>query len=123
MPIQFPGKGFPMSNNPKPILSKPISKEQPKKVRDTSMFHGKQEIKRSEFRQELKKNFEGSKMNRSERLKIEKKDFPMFYGTNISKKDVHIVEHKLSQKMLSEQDPQRKQELRKHINYLKKISK
>lgn len=91
--------------------------------KDFSIFHGKEKISRSEFRKALKANYQGSGMNVSERVKIEKKDFPAFYGADISKGDLRAGVHRLNQKMLSAKDPAEHIKIREEISYLKKIGK
>jgi len=106
-----------MENKPNPSeAKKPTSS-------DSSIFHGKQEISRSELRQELKKNWEGSGMDVNARIKMEKNDFPSFYGSKISKSDMRSAVHKLSQKMYSEKDSAERERIRKEIKYLKRIGK
>jgi len=100
-----------VNNPPKPVSS------------DPSIFHGKKEISRSDFRKALKINYQGSGMNVSERIKIEKKDFPSFYGRNISKSSLQAGIHRLNQKMLSTKDPAEHIKIRKEIDYLKRIGR
>lgn len=90
---------------------------------DSSIFHGKKEISRSEFRKALKTNYQGSGINASERVKMEKRDFPSFYGTNISKSDLRSAISKLNQKMLDTKDPAQHMKIRKEISYLKRIGR
>jgi len=99
--------------------------DEPKKPvsTDSSIFHGKEEISRSELRQELKKNWEGAGMNVYDRARIEKKDFPAFYGSKISKSDMRSAVHKLSQKLDSAKEPAERERIRKEIAYLKRIGK
>jgi len=99
---------------------KPVEPKKPVST-DTSIFHGKNEISRSEFRQELKKNYEGSQMNVYDRARIEKKDFPSFYGSKISKSDMRSAVSKLGQKLSSEKDPAERNKIRNEISYLKRI--
>jgi hypothetical protein len=62
-------------------------------------------------------------MDISERVKIEKRDFPSFYGANISKSDLSSGVHRLNQKMRNTKDPAEHIKIRKEISYLNRIGK
>jgi len=90
---------------------------------DNSIFKGKSEILRRELRDALRDNYVGSKMDRFERIKLEKEIFPSYQGLNISKSDFNLGVRKLERKMLSETDVAKKSEMRKQVNYLKRLKK
>lgn len=109
---------------PSPLNRSPMERKSAEPVqKDSSIFHGKQEITRGEFRNALRKNYQGSGMSPSERLRIEKRNFPSIYGPNISKADMQNSLQKLSQKILGSKDPEEIARIRKDINYLKRLIK
>lgn len=106
----------------KPAGPAPENKPQKTVVNDSSIFHGKKELTRYELKQAFKKNFQGSGMSDSERIGIEKKDFPSFYGGNISKDELKMGVSRLNQKLSDSRiSPQEKIKIRKEIKYIKGI--
>jgi len=117
-------------------LIKKIDDEDTNKVKpaqkssDSSVFEGKSELTRKQLKYKLWKDPKVAKaakesllfLKPTERAKLEKEIFPTIYGSNISRSDVKTRMHKLSQKMLSEQNPQAKAMLRKEIKFAKKIT-
>ena len=97
-------------------------------LEDSSIFGGKQELKRSELREKLK-GVEGYRasvkaglsMGKAEREHLEKEVFSSTYGLNISKSDVQRGEKQLNKKIFSTPDPDARNKIRKEIKFLKKL--
>lgn len=106
----------------------PLDKKPVAKTNDSSMFGGKSELNRSEFRQKLRgsegwKASEKSRlfMNPIERAKLEKEVFSRTYGLNISKSDIQRGEKMLNKKIFATEDPNEKNKIRKKIKFLKNL--
>jgi hypothetical protein len=98
------------------------------KATDSSIFGGKEELSRSELRQELKGTGSyqagkqvGLNLSSIERAKLEKEVFSSALGRNISKTDLKAGIKKLNQKMLGTKDSAEHAKIRKQIKFFKKI--
>jgi len=112
--------------NSKPSINVPLPKPTPKP--DSSIFGGKQELARSEFRQKLMgtegwkaSERAGLNISATERAKLEKQIFSSSYGSSISKSDLKRGEAQLNQKIYSAKTPEERNTIRKQINFLKKL--
>lgn len=96
---------------------------------DGSIFGGKEEISRLEFKEKLRSSESAYradiasdlKMSPLERANIEKQVFPSVYGQNISRSDVKSVVKNLTKKLGGISNSKVHERVRKEINFLKKI--
>ncbi|MDP3882791.1 MAG: hypothetical protein Q8Q48_01915, partial [Candidatus Staskawiczbacteria bacterium] len=132
---QSQGSGSKIEDNffekPAVIKDSIISKAKPKTQsnNDASIFGGKEELSRSDLRQELRNDSKVWKAQREaglnlspvERTKLEKQVFSQTYGGNISKSDFRAGIKKLNQKLIGVKNQTEHAKIRKEIKFLKKI--
>jgi hypothetical protein len=106
----------------------PLEKSKSIGLKDASIFGGKEEISRENLRDKLE-GFEvykvgksvGLKLNSIERSNLEKEVFSQNLGQNISRTDLKRGIRKLNDKLLGSKNISERGEIRKKINFFKKI--